>query len=207
VTVANGHSIEASHIGKLQIPSGHSIVGYIFPGINGSLLSISSFVDIGYIVSYSSVKVTFALNEKVIFEGLRDPISKLWMVDLALFQKPVASAAPAVEVNSPAQLVSFWHAAFGYPTKSSFIRHIRNGNIKVDGLSMEVVRKHFVPSIYTALGHLDATRANIKSTKDQIKPEKKIPEQPSIFVATYETTGRVHGDQTGALPVMGRHKE
>ena len=120
VIVANGHSIESSHIGKLFVPSGHTISAYIFPGINGSLLSVSSFVDLGYIVSYSSDKVEFSLQGKVIFQGERDKISKLWMVDLALFQKPVASAAPAVEVNSPAQFVAFWHAAFGYPTKSNF---------------------------------------------------------------------------------------
>ena len=118
------------------------------------------------------------------------------MVDLTLFQKPTKSASPAVEVNSPAQFVAFWHAAFGYPTKSAFIRHIRNGNILVDGLTIEIVRFFFVPSVFTALGHLDATRANIKSTKEKTKlSEKKESHQPSIFVSTYITTGRVHVDQ------------
>ena len=127
---------------------------------------------------------------------------------LALFQKPTKSALPVVEVNSPAQFVAFHHAALGYPTKSSFIRHIRNGNILIHGLTMEVVRKHFVPSVFTALEHLDATRANIKPTKERVKPDKnKAEEKPSIIVATYTTTGRVHADQTGALPVLGRHKE
>jgi hypothetical protein len=37
---------------------------------------------------------------------------------------------------------------------------------------MEVVRKIFMPSVFTALGHLDATRANKKSTKDKVKTEK-----------------------------------
>ena len=133
--------------------------------------------------------VDFFLDDKLIFEGQRDSRTRLWMVDLAIFQQPIASAMPAVEVNSPAQFVAFWHASFGYPTKSSFIRHIRNGNIKVDGLTLEVVRKHFVPSIYTALGHLDATRANIKSTKEKVKPENKESHlQPSISVSTYTTT-------------------
>ena len=31
VTVANGHNIESSHIGKLIVPSGHNIAAYIFP--------------------------------------------------------------------------------------------------------------------------------------------------------------------------------
>ena len=62
VTVANGHIIESSYIGKLSVPSGHVLSAYIFPGINGSLLSVSSFVDLGYIVSYSTHKVEFSLN-------------------------------------------------------------------------------------------------------------------------------------------------
>jgi hypothetical protein len=59
VTVANGQSIASSHIGQLRVPSGHTITAYIFPNINGSLLSVSSFVDLGYIVSYSEKKVDF----------------------------------------------------------------------------------------------------------------------------------------------------
>ena len=104
-------------------------------------------MDIGYKVLYSADKVEFLHNDKVIFEGQRDSTTRLWMVDLAIFQQPPHSASLALEVNSPAQFVAFWHASFGYPTKSAFIRHIRNGNILVDGLTLEVVRKNFVPSV------------------------------------------------------------
>ena len=78
----------------------------------------------------------------------------------------------------------------------------------IDGLTLEVVRKNFVPSIFTALRHLDATRANVKSTKERVKAAAKNEiTVPSILVSTYTATGRVHADQTGALPVLGRHKE
>ena len=77
------------------------------------------------------------------------------------------------------------------------------GNIKVDGLTLEVV-----PSVCTALGHLDATRANIKSTKEKSKPEKKKADSAQlIWIAVHESTGRLHGDQTGQLSVLKRHKE
>ena len=119
----------------------------------------------------------------------------------------ISETNPVSIACSPTQFVSFWHAALGYPTKSSLIRHIRNGNIMIDGLTLEVVRKHFVPSIFTALGHLDATRANVKSTKERLKPAKNEITVSSILVTTYTTTGRVHADQTGAQPVLGRLKE
>ena len=86
VTVANGQSIRSTHFGALQLPSGHQVTAHIFPDINGSLLSISSFVDLGYKVVYTAQKVEFIFNEFVMFEGLRDVSSRLWMVDLAFFQ-------------------------------------------------------------------------------------------------------------------------
>ena len=43
VTVANGQSIRSTHFGVIRLPSGHEIVAHIFPDLNGSLLSISSF--------------------------------------------------------------------------------------------------------------------------------------------------------------------
>ena len=47
-----------------------------------------------------------------------------------------------------------------------------------------------------------------KSTKERAKSDKKnAHEKQSIWVATYNTTGRLQGDQTGALPILGRHKE
>ena len=130
------------------------------------------------------------------------------MVDLSLFQHSSPSASPAVEVNSPVQFVQFWHAAFGYPTKTLFIRNINNGNIKVSGLTSEIVRKHFMPSIVAVLGHLDATRSNVKSTKPKVKVAvTKDNSKSSVWIAVQESMGRLHGDQTGQLPVLGRHRE
>ena len=65
VTVANGHSIQSTHFGTLRLPSGHEISAHIFPNINGSLLSVSSFVDLGYTVSYSSETVDFIFDNYV----------------------------------------------------------------------------------------------------------------------------------------------
>ena len=130
------------------------------------------------------------------------------MVDLAVFQKPVAAASPAVEVNNSAQFVSFWHAAFGYPTKTAFIRNIRNGNISVDNLTANLVGKHFSPSPFTSFGHLDATRSNIKSTKQLHIATKSLDhKRPLLWTSVHESSGRLHSDQTRQLPVLGRHRE
>ena len=77
VTVANGEQIYSSHIGQLSLPDGTNIPAHIFPQLNTSLISISSFVDIGYIVTYNNSEVLFCVKNKCIFKGNRDPISKL----------------------------------------------------------------------------------------------------------------------------------
>ena len=77
VQVANGQVIASSHVGDLQLPDGDTIKAYIFPGISGSLLSISQFVDAEYTVIYSRDKVVFTKDEREIFTGLRDPMSGL----------------------------------------------------------------------------------------------------------------------------------
>ena len=104
--------------------------------------------------------------------------------------------------------MAFWHATFGYPSKSSFIKNIRNGNISVDGLSTALARKFFTPSVCTAFGHLDATRSNIKSTKEKFQSEANHEhKQPLIWMGLHESTGRLHSDQTGQVPIFGRHNE
>ena len=188
VTVANGHTIFSTHTGTLCLPSGHSLRAHIFADLNTSLLSIGDLADIGYLITYSKIKVEFKLLNNTIFEGQRDSRTGLWMVEFAVFDSKINSASsqaiknpsgptvkfaqPAVEVNSRVDFVRYWHAAFGFPTKTTFVSNILNGNICIDGLSVGTVRRNFVPSIFTAMGHLDATRANIKSTKLPFISEK-----------------------------------
>ena len=122
--------------------------------------------------------------------------------------KPTTKLAqPAVEVNSKREYVSYWHSAFGFPSKSTFVRNILNGNINIDGLSATAVKRNFTPSGFTAMGHLDATRSNIKSTKLPFVSEKEHPHKtPLVWVGIHESTGRLHSDQTGALPILGNIK-
>ena len=71
-----------------------------------------------------------------------------------------------------------------------------------------LVGRHFTPSPFTAYGHLDATRANVHSTKQQVKSARNSDsKQHTIWVDIHKSTGRLHTDQTGQLPVLGRNKE
>ena len=65
-----------------------------------------------------------------------------------------------------------------------------------------------MPSVFTAMGHLDATRSNIRSTKVPFVSEANHSHKtPLVWMGVHEPTGRVHSDQTGALPILGKNKE
>ena len=69
VQVANGQVIISSHMGDLHSPDGSTLKAYIFPGISGSLLSISQFLDVGYTVTYSREKVASMKGKQELFAG------------------------------------------------------------------------------------------------------------------------------------------
>ena len=51
-------------------------------------------------------------------------------------------AQPAVEVNNQRDFVRYWHSVFGYPSKTTFVSNILNGNIVIDGLSVSTLRRN-----------------------------------------------------------------
>ncbi len=85
------------------------------------------------------------------------------MINLSLFNQIDLQANPAVRINSIVEFVKYWHACFCYPPKSTFVRALTRF-LKVPGLQAHDVQKHLPNIVYTAFGHEDATRKNLKST-------------------------------------------
>ena len=144
------------------------------------------------------------------------------MVDLRSLSTATASgaylsASAAIRLDSVADFVNFWHAAFGSPAVSTFMSAIDNSFIKVSGLTATKVRRHPPNAVATAYGHLHATRQGIKSTKkipapilpsesisnESSEPTSERPEQ-RLWCRVHDVRGRAHSDATGALPVRGR---
>ena len=83
VQVANGEVIKSSHVEELNLRDNTVLKAFIFPNLSGSLLSVSQLVDFGFTAIYNADQVKFIKNNITIFSGNRDPISRLWMVDLS----------------------------------------------------------------------------------------------------------------------------
>ena len=220
VAVAEGTLIKSTHHGYLDVPGHGAMIAHIFPQLQGSLLSISQLVNMGLHASYCANFVTFFdCDNKEIFQGNRDLRTGLWMVDLRSLSTATASGthhsvSAAIKLDSVADFVNFWHAAFGSPAVSTFLSAIDNSFIRVPGLTATKVRRHPPNAVATAYGHLHATRQGIKSTKKipaSIQPSESISDEPTserleqrIWCRVHDVRGRAHSDATGALPVRGR---
>ena len=225
VAVAEGTLIKSTHYGYLDVPGHGPMLAHIFPQLQGSLLSISQLVNMGLHASYCSNSVTFFdCDNKEVFQGNRDLRTGLWMVDLKTLSTATTggtnqSVSAAIKLDSAADFVNFWHAAFGSPAVSTFISAIDNAFIRVPGLTAAKVRRHPPNSVATAYGHLHATRQGIRSTKkmsklilpsastsDESSESISEPNEQRIWCQVHDVRGRAHSDATGALPVRGRSR-
>ena len=64
-----------------------------------------------------------------------------------------------------ANFTGWWHATLGSPTISALLGAIQRGALRnVPRLTTKIVRRNPPRTMATALGHLDLTRAHIRST-------------------------------------------
>ena len=197
------------------------MIAYVFPELQGSLLSMSELVNVGLYFSLCNNFITaFDKQDNMIFQGDRDVQSGLWMVDLQLLTKTQTphQANLSVRLDSVADFVIFWHGTFGSPALSTFIPAVEKGFIRIPGLTATKIRRHPPNPLATAYGHLDATRKGLRSTKTPpaISPApENIPlddvnddcqfaleKEGRMFYRTEEIlSGRAHADAAGAFPV------
>ena len=110
------------------------------------------------------------------------------------------------------------HAVCGYLAKSTWLNAIRAGNLAGwPLLNVENVYKHYLIMDETPMGHLNQSRARVRSTKikidplpeateDDLKPllGKKIRDLYFKVVDTWDPKYKIYSDQTGKFPVQSR---
>ena len=112
------------------------------------------------------------------------------------------------------QVVAWYHAAAGYPTKPTWIKAIKSGFYTTwPLLTAKAVRKHYPETVETPKGHMKRVKSGVRSTKAQQQQHPEITEAEAalaeirrkhhdIFVSVREATEEVHTDQTGRFPVV-----
>ena len=116
------------------------------------------------------------------------------------------------ELKTKPELIRYYHAAAGFPTKPSWLAAIRNGHYSSwDGLDATSAAKHFPESVETWRGHGRKIKSGLRSTKKLVEKEEKettaaeIPQDQAIFVKDFnlkdEAERLMFSDQTGRFPM------
>ncbi len=180
----------------------------------------------------------FKVSGKVVLQGWRCPDTGLWRIPLKstmdnfntdtalLSQKatdsivkkrgqvdPKEYANSVYELPNLEQVVAWYHAAAGYPTKATWLKAIEAGfYTSWPLLTTKAVKRHFPEAPETAKGHMRRIKSGVRSTKAQVDEPAEIQQAETvlaelrkkhkdIYVNVKDATEMVHTDQTGRFPV------
>jgi hypothetical protein len=155
----------STHDGELDIPSLPLAArrAHIVPALNGqSLISLGQLCDSGCEVSLNASSITVTHDTNIIFTGTRDAATKLWVLTAPTIE--ISNAA--VGAPSPADLVTFAHAALFSPALTTLELALKKGYVEnFPGLTASTLRKYPPTSRAMVKGHLDQIRKNVRSTQ------------------------------------------
>ena len=216
-----------------------------------SLLSTSKFAAANYITIFDKEEVNIydandtiiTVSRGAILRGWMDTKSNLWRIplveivrnnntDTIIVNRPPTEFLPerppptdaihnVYELKTQPELVRYYHAAAGFPTKPTWLRAIKNKQYASwPGLSIEAVTRHYPDTEETPKGHGRKSPSNLRSTKKMLstkqdpvgdkgfykhitpRPPKK--ERSLLYSGIYdmrdEAIQKIFTDQTGRFP-------
>ena len=116
------------------------------------------------------------------------------------------------ELKTKPELIRYYHAAAGFPTKPSWLAAIKNGHYKTwPGLDAETAARYFPESDEMWKGHGRKVRSGLRSTKTIVEEEAKaverikLPNEKTVYMQEFdladEVDRKIFSDQTGRFPV------
>ncbi len=223
VTLPDGNFMKATHESVLPFSndtpppslSTKALTTQVFPSLSSAnLISVGQLCDDDCIVTFTKNTMLATHNNTIIMQAPRNPRNGLWETQLPIPQPPLSTSsfpAPTTlqqptcngiirKETSIHDLVNYLHACCFSPTKSTFLKAIKNDFLlSWPGLNPKTVRKYLKTPEATAKGHLDQEQQGLQSTQT-ITP----PQRTNIVMATTFSvpTGKIFTDQTGRFPVQ-----
>ncbi len=125
-------------------------------------------------------------------------------------ERPSETAANVYSLSLIARVITYLHAAAGFPTKLTWLKVIACGNYKSWlGVTTANVKKHFPESIETQKGHMEKQRQNVRSTKVRILGQDgkhieldRMLKKHNIMVKVIHARTTMYSNQTGCFPVQ-----
>ena len=127
INLPDGDVLRSSHVGKLDIPAlpHKARVAHIVPGLaHSSLVSIKMLCDAGCKVEYDDEECTVRYGNSVVWEGVREPSTELWVL-------PLTGARPAATTGLPTPTpTKTANNAYQMTSKEALVRFIHQCLVK-----------------------------------------------------------------------------
>eukprot|EP00804_Cyclotella_cryptica_P007374 CCRYP_002593-RA/>CCRYP_002593-RA protein AED:0.37 eAED:0.37 QI:0/-1/0/1/-1/1/1/0/316 len=178
-------------------------------------------------------------DRQAILSGWRCPQTKLWRVplkptlpnlntdttllstearDIMMNNRKHLSltdfANSVYELPNTEQVITWYHASAGYPTKTTWLKAIKKGFYATwPLLTPKAVPRHFPESNETSKGHMHHIKSGIRSTKAQFVEPDPVQQakhnlsqlrrkHKDVYMSVREATELAHTDQTGRFRVI-----
>jgi hypothetical protein len=159
---------------------------------NNTLLSVGQLCNVGYYITFKIDGVTIFKDEgKAILKGRRDLGKGWWLINLHKDkpQLPIASANNVYELHNTGALVNYLHKSLFIPTKSAFIKAVKQGHITTwPGLTEDVINNHLKMTPVTTMGHLNHKIQHIRSTNKEMQGTSDLEDAAVTPAGTGEKT-------------------
>ena len=119
-------------------------------------------------------------------------------------------AYSAYDLPSVEELIRYFHAAAGYPVRSTWLKAIGAGNYSTwPGLTVANATNYFPSATATILGHLVQKRQGVQSTKTKLPKtspqEQALPQVQSNELHIHVTPiSKLYTDDTGRFTIHAR---
>ena len=222
---------------------------HMVPGIGHHLFSTNRLAESGYATIFDGDEVnvydlnntTIKVSRSAVLKGWRDVKAGIWRIPLTktvtnantdtlataqspqeLLQAtpPLTNALNVYEIKKQPELVRYYHAAAGFPTKPTWLAAINNSHYASwPGLTATLAAKYFPESAETWKGHGRKIKSGLRSTKQSLveqalaeelefdpAPATTKPKQNNIYTKVYnlhdDLQRKIYTDQTGTFPVQ-----
>ena len=207
-----------------QLPPA-ATTGYIIPGLNKSLISVTKLCAAGCTVLFREDECVVKFKGNEVLRGKKHDKNGLWYIPLLstnqganfVIQRDDKYFAGGIhQSTSMEETIKFLHQCLFSPTVDTMCKAIDNGQlVGFPHITSKLVKKYLPLSTATAKGHLNRTRKGLRSTTKGIKtktesgatdfnPKQEDIEEVQLFIGATigeQNTGTVYTDQTGNFPV------
>jgi hypothetical protein len=120
----------------------------------------------------------------------------------------IHSANSVYDLRKKCALVNYMHKTMFSCTKSALVHAVKKVHLATwPGLTVEAINKHLKLTTATAMGHINQTRQNTRSTKERLlEPENEditpfgSGEKTHLVFAVFLDQGQIYTDLTGSFP-------